>query len=44
MRFLKGFVYAARGLWYCVRHERNFRIHMAVGVFVLFFAPRFSLS
>lgn len=44
MGFFKGFVYAARGLWYCVRHERNFRIHIAVGVYVLFFAPYFSLS
>ena len=44
MVFLKGFVCAARGLWYCVRHERNFRIHTAVGICVLLFAPRFSLS
>lgn len=44
MVFFKGFAYAARGLWYCVRHERNFRIHMAVGVYVLLFAPYFSLT
>lgn len=42
--FLRGFVYAGRGLWFCVRHERNFRIHLAVGAYVLALAPYFSLS
>ena len=44
MGFLKGFLYAVRGLWYCVRHERNFRIHLAVGFYVLLFAPYFSFT
>ena len=43
-RFLKGFVYAGRGIWFCVRHERNFRIHMAAALYVLLFAPYFSLN
>ena len=42
--FLRGFVYAGRGLWFCVRHERNFRVHLAVGAYVLVLAPYFSLS
>lgn len=42
--FLKGFVFAASGLWFCLRHERNFRIHLTVAAFVLWFAPCFHLS
>ena len=42
--FLRGFRYAARGLWFCVRHERNFRIHMVIAAYVLAFAPYFSLN
>lgn len=42
--FLKGFFYAGRGIWFCVRHERNFRIHLIAAAYVLFFAPYFSLS
>lgn len=41
---MRGFVYAGRGVWFCVRHERNFRIHMTVGAYVLAVAPYFSLS
>ena len=44
MGFLRSFVYAGRGIWFCIRHERNFRIHMAVAVYVLLFAPYFSLT
>ena len=43
-RFLLSFVYAGRGLWYCARHERNFRIHLTAALYVLAFAPSFSLS
>jgi len=42
--FLKGFVYAGRGIWFCLRHERNFRIHLVVAAYVLGFAPSFTLS
>lgn len=44
MGFLRSFVYAGRGIWFCIRHERNFRIHMAAAVYVLLFAPYFSLT
>lgn len=44
MAFIKCFGYAARGVWYCVRHERNFRIHLCIGAYVFGFAPYFSLS
>lgn len=43
-QFLRGFVYAGRGVWFCVRHERNFRIHMVLGAYVLLLAPYFRLS
>ncbi len=42
--FLRGFVYAGRGIWYCLRRERNFRIHLTVGAYVLLFAGYFPLT
>lgn len=42
--FIKSFVYAACGIWFCIRHERNFRIHLVIASYVLGFAPMFSLS
>ena len=42
--FFKGFVYAGRGLWFCLRHERNFRIHLVAAAAVLGLAPFFRLS
>ena len=44
MGFLRSFVYAGRGMWFCIRHERNFRIHMVAAAYVLIFAPYFSLT
>lgn len=41
---IQGFTYARRGIWYCLRHERHFRIHLTVAAYVLAFAPSFSLS
>ncbi len=40
MRFLKGFYYAGRGIALAVR-ERNFRFHLCVMAFVIFFAAKF---
>ena len=37
-------MFAGRGVWVCIRHERNFRVHMAVAAYVLLLAPYFSLS
>ena len=37
-------MFAGRGVWFCLRHERNFRVHMAVAAYVLLLAPYFSLS
>ena len=37
-------MFAGRGVWFCIRHERNFRVYMAVAAYVLLLAPYFSLS
>lgn len=37
-------MFAGRGVWFCIRHERNFRVHMAVAAYVLLLASYFSLS
>ena len=42
--FWRSFGYAGRGIWFCVRHERNFRVHMTAAFYVLLFAPYFSLT
>ena len=40
MSFLKGFYYAGRGIIAACK-ERNFRFHLCVMAFVIFFAARF---
>ena len=42
--FGRGFLYAARGVAYCVRTQRNFRFHLVAAVYVLGLAPRFLES
>lgn len=42
--FWRGFRWAMRGVWQCIRTERNFRFHLAVTTYVLAFTPYFSLS
>lgn len=44
MKFLKGFLYAFRGILYCINHERNMRIHTVAALYVLLFSPFFELS
>ncbi|MBQ6847249.1 MAG: diacylglycerol kinase family protein [Oscillospiraceae bacterium] len=36
--FLKSFGYAARGVLYAIRNERNFRVHLCVTLYVLVFS------
>lgn len=43
-KMIKGFGYAFRGLWRCAREEWHFRFHLVIAAYVLWFAPRFSLS
>ena len=40
MKFFKGFYYAGRGIVTACR-QRNFRFHLCVTAFVIFFAARF---
>jgi diacylglycerol kinase (ATP) len=35
--FLKGFVYAYRGVVFCIKNERNFRIHMCFTAYMFCF-------
>ena len=42
--FWHGFRCAFRGVWLCVKNERNFRFHIVFSAYVLAFAPSFSLS
>lgn len=43
-KMIKGFGFAARGVWRCMREEWHFRFHLVIAFYVLLFAPRFSLS
>ncbi|MBX5449864.1 diacylglycerol kinase family protein [Thermogemmatispora sp.] len=43
-RFLAGFVYAFRGLWYALRTQRNIRVHTGVALLVIAAALLFRLS
>ena len=40
----KSFRDAFRGVAFCVKNERNIRIHMVVGAYMLCFSPFFHLS
>lgn len=35
---IKSFFYALRGVWHCIRRERNFRIHMVAALTVAVFS------
>ncbi len=43
-KMIKGFGFAARGIWRCVREEWHFRFHLVAAFYVLLFTPRFSLT
>lgn len=44
MKFLKGFVYAFRGIIYTLTNERNMRVHLVVAAYTLFFAQFYNMS
>ena len=43
MKLLKSFYYSFCGLWYCIKNERNFRIHITAVVTVLIFSNLYGL-
>lgn len=43
-KMIKGFGWAARGIWRCAREEWHFRFHLVIAFYVLLFTPHFSLS
>ncbi len=42
--FGKSFYFAARGILYCARHERNFRIHLIAVLYVFYFSGFYDFS
>ncbi|MCI9273028.1 MAG: diacylglycerol kinase family protein [Clostridiales bacterium] len=44
MKFLRSFRYAFRGIAYCIKNERNMRVHTAVALYVLVLSPFFELT
>jgi diacylglycerol kinase (ATP) len=43
-KFLKSFTYAFAGILYCIKNERNFRVHLCISAYVLFFSQFYSFS
>lgn len=39
-----SFVYAGRGIAYCIRHERNIRIHIIALLYVLYFSSFYDFG
>ena len=39
-----SFRFAFRGIWYCLKSERNFRIHLVAACYVLFFSRFYGFS
>lgn len=44
MRLLRSFAHAFAGLFFVARHERNFRIHVVIACYVLYFSRFYRLS
>ena len=44
MKLIKSFRYAINGMVFCVRHERNMRIHIIAMIYVAYFAQFYELS
>jgi diacylglycerol kinase len=42
--FLRGFVYASRGLWYVICTQRNMRVHLAIGAAALILGAILRIS
>lgn len=41
---IKSFAFAARGIWFCIRNERNMRIHIVAACAVLLFSFAYDLT
>lgn len=44
MKLVKSFYFALCGIVYCIRQERNFRVHIAAAVSVLLFSMLYGLA
>lgn len=43
-RLAMSFRFAFRGIWYCIKNERNFRVHIVSACYVLFFAHFYNFT
>lgn len=43
-KLAKSFRYAFEGVWYCIGHERNFRVHITAALLVCLIAPYYALN
>lgn len=43
-KFLKGFVYAWRGIIACVRREQNMRVHLCIAFYLIVLMPFYGFS
>lgn len=43
-KLIHSFRYAFNGLWYCIKNERNFRVHLLSALTVSLIAPYYNLS
>lgn len=43
-KVFKGFWWALRGIWQCIREEWHFRFHLVIAFYVVLLTPYFSLT
>lgn len=43
-RLAMSFRFAFRGIWYCIKNERNFRVHIVAACYVLFFSHFYNFT
>ncbi len=43
-KLFKSFLYAFRGIWYCIKTCRNFRIHTVAAAFVLYLSSFYDFT
>ncbi len=43
-RIYQSFGFAVKGLWHCIKSERNMRIHIVLFAYVLYFSDFFALT
>lgn len=44
MKIINSFKYACQGLWFCIKNERNFRIHIVAAITVILFSRLYKVT